>query len=291
MELSEQDMMNDLSDDKFDISTKLQGPGKSAVPTDPSERTLSTVDLFASRFICCNCADAATWIANAILHPRSTPLLLTHVNVHNLRSLSQIRELHETLQARSLFLLEGVGLKVACLLTKGWTPDDTNGTDLFPALLDQLHNMPCRLFLLGGRANVVALAAQKIKEKWPHVEIVGYRDGYFSNNEISAIRDEVCRARPTLLLIGLGTPRQEAVALEFLQVPDLQVVWTVGGLFDRLSGRIQRAPRLMRSLWLEWLFRIFVEPRRLAPRYLSDALWLTKCCVYEWLEHLHFGWR
>jgi exopolysaccharide biosynthesis WecB/TagA/CpsF family protein len=162
--------------------------------------------------------------------------------------------------------------------------DYANGTDLFPALLDQTRSMPCRLFLLGSRSDVVALTVQKIRESWPHAEIVGYRDGYFSNNKIQAVRDEVCRARPTLLLIGLGSPRQEQVALEFLQVPDLQVIWTVGGLFDFLSGRLRRAPTLIQMLRLEWMFRIFIEPRRLAPRYLLAALWPAKSCVYEWLR-------
>jgi N-acetylglucosaminyldiphosphoundecaprenol N-acetyl-beta-D-mannosaminyltransferase len=131
---------------------------------------------------------------------------------------------------------------------------------------------------------VGALAKQKIEEGWPHVEIVGWRDGFFSNEELPAIRDQVSRASPTLLLIGMGSPKQEAFALEFLKIPNLQLVWAVGGLFDRLSGRIARAPPLMLMLRLEWLFRIFVEPRRLALRYLSDALWLAKSCVYELLN-------
>lgn len=275
-------MINDLLDDKFENLIGLQGPGKSAVPKDPSLRALTSVYLLGSRFICCSCEDAARWIAQAIVQPRPTPLLLTHINAHNLRCLSQVPELRETLQVRSWFLLEGVGLKVACLLTKGRAPVDTNGTDLLPALLDQLRGMPCRLFLLGGGTNVAVLAARKIREMWPHVEIVGSRDGYFSNDEIPAIRDQLRRAKPTLLLIGLGSSRQEAVALEFLQVPGLRVVWTVGGLFDRLTGRIPRAPTLMRTLRLEWLYRIYVEPRRLALRYVFDALWLAKSCAHEW---------
>ena len=86
---------------------------------------------------------------------------------------------------------------------------------------------------------------------------------------------------------GLGSPRQEEVAMEFLQVPNLKLVWTVGGLFDFMSGRIKRAPSIMRALRLEWLFRIYLEPRRLALRYLFDALWLAKSCAYEWLVMLN----
>jgi exopolysaccharide biosynthesis WecB/TagA/CpsF family protein len=270
---------------KFDTLTRLHAPGTSIVPRNLSE-CIAAVDLFGSPFICCSCENAAKLIVNEITHPRQLPILVTHINAHNFRILSSNRELLEALRVRSWCLLEGIGLKMACVLTKGWAPPDTNGTDLFPALLNELRNMPCRLFLLGGHSIVVSVAAQRIKERWKHVEIVGYKDGYFSNDQIPLIRDAVERARPTLLLIGLGSPRQEEVALDFLQVPDLQMVWTVGGLFDFLCGRIKRAPPIVRMLRFEWLFRIFLEPHRLAIRYLFDALWLAKSCAYEWLIRL-----
>ena len=276
--------MNSLSAYKSEFSTKVIEPESWIGPPDSSVRTHSTVDIFGIRLACCNCQHAAELIAKAIVHAKAAPVLLTHVNVHSLRSILPNNVLRKTLQAHGWLLLEGVGLKAACLLTKRWSPADTNGTDLFPVLLGQLRGIPCRLFLLGGEPNVVVLAKQRIEEGWPHVEIVGWRDGFFSNEEFSAIRDQVCRARPTLLLIGMGSPKQEALALNFLQIPDLQLVWTVGGLFDRLSGRVARAPTLLLMLRLEWLYRIFVEPRRLALRYLCDALWLIKSCVYELLD-------
>ena len=248
--------------------------------------SITTVDLFGSRFICCSTENAARLIVKELTHSKQLPFLITHINTHNFRTISSNHRLLEALQMRAWCFLEGIGLKTACVLTNGWSPDDTNGTDLFPALLMELRDIPCRLFLLGSHSNVVNMAARKIKERWTYIDIVGYRDGYFSNDQIPLIRDEVQRAGPTLLLIGLGSPRQEEVALEFLQVPDLQVVWTVGGLFDFLSGRIKRAPAVVRMLRLEWLFRICLEPRRLAFRYLFDALWLTKSCAYQWLIRL-----
>ena len=156
----------------------------------------------------------------------------------------------------------------------------------FSSLARRAAQYALSIVSLGSHSNVVSMAARKIKEGWKQIEIVGYRDGYFSSDQIPLIRDEVQRARPTLLLIGLGSPRQEEVALEFLQVPDLQIVWTVGGLFDFLSGRIKRAPHVVRMLPCEWLFRICLEPRRLTLRYLFDALWLARACAYEWLIKL-----
>jgi exopolysaccharide biosynthesis WecB/TagA/CpsF family protein len=260
-----------------------QVPAESATPVNPLAGVPETVCLFGRVFFCCNCEDAAEWISAKIAISGSAPLLLTHVNVHSLRATASVPGLNRMLDSRAALLLEGIGLKVFCLLTRGWTPPDTSGTDLFPALLDRLCGASCRLFLFGGEANVVALAAQRIQATWPYVEIVGWRSGFFSDNEIPAIRDEVRRAGATLLLIGLGSPRQEAIALEFLQAPGLQAVWTVGGLFDFLSGKIIRAPRLVQLLRLEFLFRICIEPRRLAPRYLGDALWLFKLCISDWL--------
>jgi exopolysaccharide biosynthesis WecB/TagA/CpsF family protein len=274
-----------LLGDKFDTLTELKAPGASIIPRN-LPATIATLDLFGSRFICCDCENAAKLIVQEIKHSKRLPFLIAHINTHNFRTLSSNRKLLEALRVRCWYLLEGIGLKAACALTRGWLPDDTNGTDLFPALLAELRNVPCRLFLLGSQSNVVGMAALKIKERWNHVEIVGYRDGYFSNEQIPLIRDEVQRAEPTLLLIGLGSPRQEEVAMEFLQVPNLELVWTVGGLFDFMSGRIKRAPPIVRALRLEWLFRIYLEPRRLAFRYLFDALWLAKSCAYEWLVML-----
>ena len=234
--------MDDLLEDQLDVLTKPRELG--SVASLDTNRMRSVIRLFGIEIVCWNCEEAAEAIAKAIERPRQTPLLLVHVNVHTLRSILANNDLLKKLQERSLLLLEGIGLKSACLFTKGRAPADTNGTDLFPALLSALQSTRCRLYLLGSRPDVVALARQKIHESWPHVDIVGWRDGCFTSAELPAIRDQVSCASPTLLLIGMGSPKQEALALEFLQIPKLQLVWAVGGLFDRLSGRITRAPPL-----------------------------------------------
>jgi exopolysaccharide biosynthesis WecB/TagA/CpsF family protein len=276
--------MNNLLACESKHPTNVLEPESWIAPLGSPSHAPSTVDIFGAQLVCCNCQQAAELISKAIVHAKVAPVLLTHVNVHSLRSIWTNDVLRKGLQTHGSLLLEGVGLKAACLITKLSSPADTNGTDLFPFLLGQLRGIPCRLFLLGSEPDVVLLAKKKIEQSWPHVEIVGWRDGFFSTKELLAVHDQVCRARPTLLLIGMGSPKQEALALKFLQVPNLQLVWTVGGLFDRLSGRVTRAPTFMLMLRLEWLYRIFIEPRRLALRYLCDALWLIKSCVYELLD-------
>ena len=242
------------------------------------------VDIFGTKLICRNCDDAAKAIAKAVLNPKTTPVLLAHVNAHCLHSISSSSELREQLRDHAWLLLEGIGLKVACLLTKGWFPPDTNGTDLFPAVMKELHGSSCRLFLLGGEPEVGGLAKARIEDAWPNVQVVGWRPGFFLRPELPMIYEQVSAARPNILLVGVGSPKQEALLIEFLQIPGLQLVWAVGGLFDRLSGRIPRAPHLMLALRVEWLFRIFLEPRRLGLRYLFDALWLARACAYKWLN-------
>ena len=219
----------------------------------------SVVDIFGTKLICRDCNDAAKAIAKAVLYPKKAPILLAHINVHSLRSMSSSSELRERLRNGAWLLLEGIGLKVACLLTKGWFPPDTNGTDLFPAVMKELRGSPCRLFLLGGEPEVGALAKAQIESIWPHAEVVGYKHGFFSRAELPTIHDQVSIARPNILLVGVGSPEQEALLLDFLQTPNLQLVWAVGGLFDRLSGRIPRAPSAILVLRLEWLFQYFLN--------------------------------
>ena len=107
-------------------------PNKSPHGLRNPPTTIATVDLFGSGFLCCNCENAAKLIVHEIKHSQQLPFLITHINTHSFRTLSSNRKLLEALRMRCWYLLEGIGLKAACVLTRGRVPDDTNGTDLCP---------------------------------------------------------------------------------------------------------------------------------------------------------------
>jgi exopolysaccharide biosynthesis WecB/TagA/CpsF family protein len=164
-------------------------------------------------------------------------------------------------------LNDGIGINIASrILYKAIFPENMNGTDLIPRLLaGTKHSL--RIFLLGAKHRSVSKAAAVLTEQCGgRHQIVGFQDGYFDEVEGHKIIDRIRTARPDVLLVALGNPKQEFWIEK--HVPDVcPRAFAVGALFDFISGEVPRAPRSLRRLNLEWLFRLCNEPLRLARRY------------------------
>lgn len=164
-------------------------------------------------------------------------------------------------------LNDGVGVNIASLILKGAVfPINMNGTDLIPIILSHTKHR-LRIFLLGSKPSAVKEACIAIKKNWGRHMIVGSQDGYFSDSEEQVIVQRIRAAKPDLVLVGLGNPKQEIWIAR--HIPNAcPRAFGVGGLFDFLSGDIPRAPAMLRAMSLEWLFRLLYEPCRLWRRYL-----------------------
>ncbi len=124
------------------------------------------------------------------------------------------------------------------------------------------------LYLLGGREGVAEIAARRLAATAPGLNIVGTGDGYFAPTESPRVIDRINQASPQVLLVGMGSPRQEFWVTAHQKSLNVPVVWTVGALFDYLADAEARAPQWMCRAGLEWLFRLAVDPRGKASRYL-----------------------
>lgn len=191
-------------------------------------------------------------------------------NAHTVNLAAKAPQFRRALQAMTLFN-DGVGVDLASRWLYGTTfPENLNGTDLFPLLL---HRLPAgtSIFLLGGKQDVVADASASLAKAYPNIRIAGAHHGYFSTAEGEIVASKIAAAAPHLVVIGMGQPKQENWAAQYgrhLPAPTL----CVGALIDRQAGRVPRAPLWMRKLRAEWLFRLILEPRRLAKRYLWGNL-------------------
>ena len=154
-----------------------------------------------------------------------------------------------------------------------------NGTDFTPYLLRQAHR-PLRLFLLGGKSQVVGRAAEYARQQLGQ-EVVGVCDGYAGMSEIRLL-ERIERAKPDILLVALGNPVQEQWIMQHWEALNVSLVMGVGALFDFWAGAKPRAPRVVQSLRLEWLYRLCLEPRRLLRRYTVDIMrFLLYCYRYR----------
>lgn len=173
----------------------------------------------------------------------------------------------ETLSQMTLFN-DGVGINLASRYLHGEDfPANLNGTDLVPHILAEIGT-PLRIFLLGAEEKQVSLARDHIERTYPAHEVVGYRNGFFDMNDCADVCEEISAAKPDLLLVAMGNPRQERFIVENRARLDATVAIGVGALFDFMSGNVVRAPKAVQVAGLEWLFRLLQEPRRLFGRYV-----------------------
>ena len=97
---------------------------------------------------------------------------------------------------------------------------------------------------------------------YPGLVVAGARNGYFSPQEEEEILEEINRARPDLLCVALGSPKQELFVLKYQKRLQVKAAIGVGGSLDVWSGELKRAPEFYRRHGLEWLYRLMQEPSR-----------------------------
>lgn len=193
------------------------------------------------------------------------------------------------LQASDLATADGVGILLAARVLSLPIRTRLTGVDLVECLagLDHPNN---RIFLLGAGEGVAALAAERLRQRYPHVQIVGTFAGRASRDGFREIEARLEQTRPTVLLVAFGHPRQDlwiAAHREQLGNHGILIAVGVGGAFDYLSGRIPRAPRLMRRLGLEWLYRLVRQPWRWRRQLALP--WFVVLIVREWLGQFRRG--
>lgn len=174
-------------------------------------------------------------------------------------------------------LSDGVGLDIAGRVLHGHRfPANLNGTDFVPAFIAS-QTTPLRIGLVGATRANVERAANHLRAFVPHHDVVLVQDGFFSAEQEVAILDKLRVARPDILLVAMGVPRQETWIAKRLTPEHCTVAIGVGALFDFLSGAVPRAPLPMRQLRLEWLFRLMIEPGRMWRRYvIGNPLFLMR---------------
>ncbi|HEY1794289.1 MAG TPA: WecB/TagA/CpsF family glycosyltransferase [Opitutaceae bacterium] len=159
------------------------------------------------------------------------------------------------------------------------------GPDLMEAVVDTGRVRGLRHFLFGGKPGVAAELRDRLVARFPGAVIAGistppFRD--LTGDEAAALRREVAAARPDIVWVGIGTPKQERFMAGLGMTLDAALLVGVGAAFDFHSGRVRQAPRWMRGIGLEWLFRLCMEPGRLGPRYLrTNPLFLWRVALQK----------
>lgn len=171
--------------------------------------------------------------------------------------------LRNILQRAALVTADGMGVVWAANMLGDPLPERVTGYDLMHTLLALLNEQERSVYLLGAKPEILPAAVFEIKRLYPTIIIKGFHHGYFDEVSESEILTEINNYEPDLLLVGLGSPRQEYWLRRNLPNLSVKVAMGIGGSFDVLAGVIERAPEDWQKRGMEWAYRLLKEPRRI----------------------------
>ena len=203
-------------------------------------------------------------------------------NVDHIVRLQNDKEFKQIYKNAALVLTDGMPILWAARFLGTPLKEKISGSDLVPEICKLAERKGYKLFFLGGRPGAAQRAKEKLEEKFPFIKIVGaYAPSFGFENypgEDEKIVKLIKESSPDILLVGLGTPKQEKWIYRHYKDLNVPVSIGVGATFEFIAGVIKRAPRWMQKSGLEWLWRLMREPERLWKRYLIDDMkffWLV----------------
>jgi N-acetylglucosaminyldiphosphoundecaprenol N-acetyl-beta-D-mannosaminyltransferase len=209
--------------------------------------------------------------------PRASHTVITANSAH-LCMMRSDPELREACRAGDLIVADGMSVVWTSRLTDSPFPERVAGVDLMGRLLEAGSQEGLRAYFLGAKPEVVSKLAERCAERYPGLTVAGYRDGYFSAKDHTAIVEEIRERAPHFLFVGMPSPFKETWCERNRERLDVPVIMGVGGSFDVHAGHVKRAPVWLQGLGMEWSWRLMMEPRKMWKRYLttnSQFVWLV----------------
>lgn len=173
---------------------------------------------------------------------------------------------------------DGIGIKIALML-QGTKIQRLPGIDFAKCLLKGCAEKGYSVAIIGSKEEVINKAVENLKTELENLNIVYYRNGYFENNE--EIYEDLKRTAPKLVLVALGSPKQEIFIYNAKKILPPCLMIGIGGSLDVWSGTIKRAPRIFQVLGLEWLYRTVTQPQRFKRIFPALPLFLYKSITYK----------
>jgi len=220
---------------------------------------------------------AETVEAASTLVEKGQPAFFITANVHYAMLTRESPDLNEV-NARAAFIVaDGAPLVWAARRRSIPLPERVAGSDLIFELCAMAAGKAYRVFFAGGAPGVAALAASRLTERFPGLQVVGtaspsFRD--FSTAEYEKLKAQIGAARPHILIVAATMPLGERWLANHFTDFGVALGVNLGASIDFAAGRIHRAPRWMQKVGLEWAFRLMLEPKRLFSRYARNAWFL-----------------
>jgi N-acetylglucosaminyldiphosphoundecaprenol N-acetyl-beta-D-mannosaminyltransferase len=199
------------------------------------------------------------------------PRRVMYVNAHVVNQSRVTPGLSEALRRADLIYCDGYGVRLAARVLHHEVPHRMTGADWIWALAALCELSGQSIYLLGSEPPIAREAATRLSRFYQRLDLVGAHHGFFfelDSPHNQRVIEDILEHQPRIVLVGMGTPKQELWVDRYAEQLGGAVVWTVGALFDYVSGHTSRAPRWLADNGLEWIFRLAIEPQRMWRRYL-----------------------
>ena len=222
------------------------------------------------------------------IHEKQVRYVVTP-NVDHIVKLQKDIEFKAVYKDASLVLPDGQPLIWAANFLGAPLKEKVSGSDLFPRLCERASQKGYKLFFLGGRPMAGERSAQILAKKYNAIKIVGVYSPPFGFERNCEENEKILRlinqAKPDILFVGLGAPKQEKWVHHHRDRLSVPVSIGVGVTFEFTAGMVRRAPLWMQSYGLEWFWRLMMEPKKLWKRYLIDDISFLGLIVKQKLGH------
>jgi N-acetylglucosaminyldiphosphoundecaprenol N-acetyl-beta-D-mannosaminyltransferase len=187
-------------------------------------------------------------------------------------------EFKQILNDAEMIIPDGIGVKIALRL-QGKKAERIPGIDFARTILDWCAKNDKPVAIIGSKEEVITKAVQNLKNEIEGLNIIYYHNGYFDNDE--EIYNSLKEKAPKLVLVALGSPKQEFFIYRAKQIISPCLMIGVGGSLDVWSGEVKRAPKIYQKLGLEWLYRTVTQPERFKRIFPAIPMFLWKVITYK----------
>ena len=165
-------------------------------------------------------------------------------------------------------------------------PERASCPELFDKLVTLCEKKGYKPYFLGAKKEVIETAAENLKKKHPGLDIAGFRNGYFTEEEDISIAEEIGKSKADMLFLGISSPKKEFFVEKCIKIMDVPFTFGVGGVFDIIAGKTKRAPLWMQRIGLEWFYRLIQEPKRMWKRYMVTNTLIVFYVIREKIRRL-----
>lgn len=242
----------------------------------------SSIEMFGCRIDALTMSETIDRIEHIIR--KGTPSQHVVINAAKAVMVNRDESLRKIVQNCAIVNADGQSVVWAARLLRKPLPERVAGIDLMLELIRLAETKQYMVYFLGAHDETLTKFLEIVIERFPDIQIAGFRNGYFNDEESDSIVQQVRQTKPAMLFVGISSPKKEYWLSENLNALGVPFVMGVGGSFDVLAGKVRRAPVWMQRTGFEWLYRVLQEPRRLWKRYLVGNTQFLFLVIREYIK-------